>query len=128
MNYLFPYEPHFNMPTLFSKRLTEKLLKRRIFSYAKIPDPVGTWASLNWINLIQVRRLVSRMHDVKLSIDRGITKKMFDRILTDRQFSNRRSVMFTSLISLLVFTRLHYLLRSCLHVRNDGLPHSKNDG
>jgi 2-polyprenyl-3-methyl-5-hydroxy-6-metoxy-1,4-benzoquinol methylase len=26
-NYLFPYEPHFNIPTLFSKRLTEKLLR-----------------------------------------------------------------------------------------------------
>ena len=29
-NYLFPYEPHFNIPTLGSKALTERLLRRRI--------------------------------------------------------------------------------------------------
>ena len=29
-NYLFPYEPHFNMPTFGSKALTERLMRRRI--------------------------------------------------------------------------------------------------
>eukprot|EP00494_Astrolonche_serrata_P011852 UN11950 len=28
-NYFFPYEPHFNIPTLLSKNLTEKLLPKK---------------------------------------------------------------------------------------------------
>jgi hypothetical protein len=34
-NYLFPYEPHFNIPTFGSKRLTERLLRRRIQGHTK---------------------------------------------------------------------------------------------
>ena len=40
-NYLFPYEPHFNIPTAFSKGLTERILGRKIFASKRVPDPVG---------------------------------------------------------------------------------------
>lgn len=46
-NYLFPYEPHFNMPTLISRMLTEKMFRKCISNCKAMPDPVGVWNSLN---------------------------------------------------------------------------------
>ena len=56
-NYLFPYEPHFNIPTLFSKALTERLFGKYIRSSQSVVDPEGTWTSLNWISVSHVRRI-----------------------------------------------------------------------
>lgn len=109
-NYAFPYEPHFNIPTLFSKRLTERVMKKRIFGHANIPDPAGTWASLNWITVAQVRRLVDASQNLRIEIKRDVMKKMFERVLTDEQFSNRRSAAIRRVITLMVKLRLHYLL------------------
>src|SRR6185436_18124935 len=58
-NYLFPYEPHFNIPTFGSKRLTERLLRRRIHSNTRANDPTGLWKSLNWITVPQVKRMAA---------------------------------------------------------------------
>ena len=55
-NYLFPYEPHFNIPTLFSKQITEECLGTGYLAVTTVPDPAGTWKSLNWINVVQIKR------------------------------------------------------------------------
>ena len=46
-NYRFPYEPHFDMPTLFAKSLTGGVLRPRILGSHTVIDPAGTWQSLN---------------------------------------------------------------------------------
>lgn len=109
-NYLFPYEPHFNLPTLFSKRLTEKVLGPRIFSSNRVSDPLGTWQSLNWITVPQVAGIVRRLGGMQAEFDRNILISAFERILSDPLFARRRSPLVCSLITGMVKLRLHKLL------------------
>ena len=110
-NYWFPYEPHFNIPTLFSKRLTAKVFRRQIFACDTVADPVGTWESLNWISVNQVRRSVNRFPFLKATFNRRLLVSTFERITFDRHFSDRRSAMTRKVILVLVRLKLHELLR-----------------
>jgi 2-polyprenyl-3-methyl-5-hydroxy-6-metoxy-1,4-benzoquinol methylase len=109
-NYLFPYEPHFNIPTLFSKRLTEKVLGHKIFG-SKMPDPSGTWKSLNWITVLQVRNIARRLPELRVIFNRCLLVSTLERIAFDQHFAGRRSVAVCKSLSLLVRLRLHKLLR-----------------
>lgn len=108
-NYLFPYEPHFNCLTLFSKRLTEKYLGKKIFLNKLIPDVKGTWESLNWINVAQIRRRIKQLPELCVSFNRNLLIATFDRIVADKEFAKRRSSWICSIIRMLVKLRLHYL-------------------
>jgi 2-polyprenyl-3-methyl-5-hydroxy-6-metoxy-1,4-benzoquinol methylase len=110
-NYLFPYEPHFNIPTLFSKRLTEKMLGRKIFGNKKISDPSGTWKSLNWINVIQIRKIARQLPGLTITFNRELLVTTINRIASDPDFANRRSSMVRKTLLILVKTRLHRLFR-----------------
>ncbi|WP_291993475.1 methyltransferase domain-containing protein [Candidatus Accumulibacter sp. ACC003] len=110
-NYLFPYEPHFNIPTVFSKSLTERVFGRRIFSNQTVADPVGTWKSLNWITVTEVRRLVERLPELQLSFNRGLLVSTLERMLSDQDFASRRSPFFRKLLSFLVRFRVHRIFR-----------------
>lgn len=110
-NYLFPYEPHFNMVTLFSKRLTEKMFRRKILGCKKLPDPSGTWRSLNWINVIQVRNIAERLPWLRLTFNRRLLVSTLERLTFDQNFADRRSPAMRKVLVLLVRLRLHQLLR-----------------
>lgn len=110
-NYLFPYEPHFNIPTLFSKRLTLRVLRGRILESRKMPDPRGMWESLNWINVPQLRAIVRRMPSLRLDFNPNLLVSTFGRVATDPDFAGRRSPAMRRLILLMVHLRLHTLLR-----------------
>jgi len=108
-NYLFPYEPHFNIPTLFSKRLTENFLRSRIYDNQTIPDPTGTWKSLNWINVFQVARLVRRLPWLTVGFNRRFFVSSLERVATDPSFASRRSGGVRRLLVALVALRIHHL-------------------
>ncbi len=108
-NYLFPYEPHFNIPTFFSKQLTERLLRKKIFDNPTMPDPAGTWQSLNWIDVIQVGKYVRRLPGIKLNFNRSTLVKSLERIASDPDFADRRSPAIRSLLIILVRLHMHYL-------------------
>jgi SAM-dependent methyltransferase len=108
-NYLFPYEPHFNIPTLWSKGLTGKLLWGRIAGCQRVTDPEGTWASLNWITVPQVRRCVRRLEGLRVAFDRRLLVATLERVLSDRDFTARRSPALRKVIGVLVRSRLHRL-------------------
>ena len=110
-NYLFPYEPHFNIPTLFSKRLTEKVLKRQIFAAAAINDPAGTWQSLNWINVLEIKKYVRSSTELQVSFNRCLLVETLERVGHDAAFAARRSSWMRSMIGLLVQSRLHQTLK-----------------
>lgn len=110
-NYLFPYEPHFNIPTLFSKKLTRKVLFRKIFECQTMPDPSGTWESLNWINVLQVRRAAGRLKDVKAAFNRSLLVSTLERVAEDQDFASRRSPAMRGVLLWFVRLRLHQLLR-----------------
>ena len=109
-NYLFPYEPHFNIPTLFSKRLTEKLLRRQIFRNKNIPDPEGTWKSLNWIDVIQIRKGIKRLPELSVAFNRCLLASTLERVVFDKDFSRRRSKWVYVVVVALVQLRLHYIV------------------
>jgi 2-polyprenyl-3-methyl-5-hydroxy-6-metoxy-1,4-benzoquinol methylase len=108
-NYLFPYEPHFNIPTFFSKRLTYNLLGNKILSRTKIPDPAGLWQSLNWIGVLRVRGMAKRLPGLKITFNNGLLVSTLERIASDSSFAARRSPFARKAILLLVGLRLHRL-------------------
>jgi SAM-dependent methyltransferase len=89
-NYTFPYEPHFNIPTLGSKSLTEKYLGRWILKSKKVMDPVGTWRSLNWISVKAVRKICRERLNVEPKFDRGLLETFLRRALSDPLFQSRK--------------------------------------
>jgi SAM-dependent methyltransferase len=108
-NYLFPYEPHFNIPTLFSKSLTEKLFRRRIYANTRVDDAAGVWKSLNWITVPKVVRAVRNLSGVSVSFDRSMLEAVLLRAVGDREFSERRSRWVRSLAKGAVGLGLHRL-------------------
>ena len=108
-NYLFPYEPHFNLPTFFSKRLTWWVLRRRILACNRMPDPAGTWKSLNWINVPRIRRAVWRMPGLRADFDPTLLVATLERMVSDPGFAARRSPLVQSVLGWLVRSRLHHV-------------------
>jgi len=97
-NYLFPYEPHFNIPTFGSKALTWRLMRRRIEGEATVDDPTGLWQSLNWITVPQVRRYARSAGLLHPSFRRSTLTWMLERALSDPQFARRRARWMMSAI------------------------------
>ncbi len=106
-NYLFPYEPHFNIPTLFSKRLTAWVFCRRINLPTGDYDSSEIWASLNWITVPQIRNVLSKIENVTFSFDRTFLECTFARIVSDPIFAARRSPWLCRLLTTAVHLGLH---------------------
>lgn len=98
-NYAFPFEPHFNIPTLVSRSLTERLMWRWIAGSKHVLDPEGTWASLNWITVREVRRTCRQHLGIEPTFERGILQTFFRRAVEDRQFQARRGVFIRAVAS-----------------------------
>lgn len=108
-NYIFPYEPHFNIPIVLNKNLTEKLFRNRINSYHLLSDPLGTWQSLNWISVPKIRKIISESKNLRVTFHRDLFLKMLNRAVTDNQFSKRRSKWMNAIFRSIVSLRLHQL-------------------
>ena len=106
-NYLFPYEPHFNIPTFFSKRLTERLLRKSLFNNDTVNDPIALWNSLNWINVYQIKKICAGLPDAELNFDSKLLGESFERIVKDHEFAKRRPIWLKKLIRLIIFLRIH---------------------
>lgn len=90
-NYLFPYEPHFNIPTLINKRLTAFVFKSRILSSDFILEGKEVWDGLNWINTLQVRKFFRQSFGIAPVFNRLATYLIVKRTLDDQHFRQRRS-------------------------------------
>lgn len=110
-NYWFPYEPHFNIPIIFSKSVTQRLFHDAIFQSTRVMDPKGTWESLNWINVNQIRRIVTRLDGLRLAFDSELMVRMLERVAEDPDFAKRRSAWACALIGAFVKLRIHRLAR-----------------
>lgn len=108
-NYLFPYEPHFNIPTLFSKKLTALVFKRRIHQANSIPDPNGLWSSLNWISVLQVRHILEDLHSVSFQFKKEYFMHTLERLTCDKEFASRRSGWLSQMLIVFVKLGLHRL-------------------
>lgn len=108
-NYLFPYEPHFNIPTLFSKSMTGKLFKQRILSNTRVGDPIGVWNSLNWITVPKVIRATRDLSGLSVSFNRASLEATLLRVVRDPEFSARRSPWVRNVVRVVVALGLHRL-------------------
>lgn len=102
-NYLFPYEPHFNIPTLFSKPLTERVFREKIHSSTRVAEPAAMWASLNWISVRMISRAVAIIPGGAARFGRTLLGDTLVRVVTDSQFAARRSPWVRGLARLLVY-------------------------
>jgi 2-polyprenyl-3-methyl-5-hydroxy-6-metoxy-1,4-benzoquinol methylase len=110
-NYLFPYEPHFDMPILFTKNITEKLLSRYIKHNRDLVDPIGIWKSLNWITVLSIKRACKNIKYVNVSFRRDLLMKMIVRVENDSSFSLRRSVLINWILIGVIASKLLFLTR-----------------
>lgn len=109
-NYLFPYEPHFNIPIIYSKPLTAKLFAKKIRT-AAMEDAAGVWQSLNWICVPAVKRALANHPSLTPSFKRSTMVYMFERAVKDPVFAARRSGWMVAIIRALVRMRIHRLVR-----------------
>lgn len=110
-NYDFPYEPHFNMPTLVSKSLTEKVMRRKIEDNSELPDPAGTWRSLNWITPSKVKRICKQRLGINASFDPSILETYLERAASDPIFKQRRGGFLSAVATTLSRTGIFKLTR-----------------
>jgi hypothetical protein len=110
-NYLFPYEPHFNIPTLFSKRLTAIILRKKILECTKMTHPYETWKSLNWINTNQVRRIGQKSSAMATTFNRLLLVSTIERVASDPTFASRRSPVVKKILLFLLKYRIHKLFQ-----------------
>ena len=108
-NYSFPYEPHFNIPTLFSKPLTEKVFRKQIYGNVRVGDPAGVWKSLNWITVSQVAGVIRNTPGFTVSFDRLMLRKVLLRVINDPEFSIRRSPLIRKIVRIWIAFGLNRL-------------------
>jgi SAM-dependent methyltransferase len=110
-NYLFPYEPHFDIPIVLTKALTERLFRRRIHENRRVGDAAGLWKSLNWITVPKVARAVKNMPHISVSFDRSMLEAVLLRVVSDRQFCARRSPVLRGMAKSAIKLGLHRLAK-----------------
>lgn len=92
-NYAFPFEPHFRIPIVINKSITERLFKRSILKLAAtIEDPQGGWDGLNWITVAQVRRKAKKL-DLSVCFCPSILVIYLDRALNEPSFCDRHPLI-----------------------------------
>jgi hypothetical protein len=106
---MFPYEPHFNLPTLFTKGLTWRLMRQRIEGNMRIGDPNGVWRSLNFITVPKVKRFAAKDATLTLHFERATLVWMLERALNDKEFAGRRAKWMVAGIRAAVAVRLQHL-------------------
>lgn len=94
-NYAFPYEPHFNMPTLFSKALTQRVMRVRIDQPNGLRDSRALWDELSWPTVRSVRRAVGSSAGLSFSAD--ATVAYLRRPAADPSFAERKGPLIAGL-------------------------------
>jgi SAM-dependent methyltransferase len=110
-NYLFPYEPHFNIPTLFSKQLTELIFKSCIFESTRVSQAKEVWDGLNWINILQVRKFFRERCGNEPIFNRMATYQIMRRVLDDQEYRKRRPGWVTTFLKVINRIGLFQLLK-----------------
>lgn len=94
-NYTIPYEPHFNIPIIFSKRITGFVFGSKIRN-SKIPNSEEFWGDLSWPKQRGLKNMLkSNGWDAEFSHD--ATHAYLKRVLTDSDFIARKGFLIGSL-------------------------------
>lgn len=98
-NYSFPYEQHFGIPILFTKRISGILFSRRIRNHRHLPDPSGLWEDLSWPTQRRLQRFLTS-RNWHHQFQKNVLGGYFER-LDEPHFLQRKGVLFRSLRLLL---------------------------
>ena len=104
-NYAFPYEPHFNIPTVFSKKLTEFFVASHLRgSWKGIENAQDFWDDLSWPTYRQVKRfLKNSILNYAFNRDAFIS---YTTRLGSRDFISRKGPLFQLMIPLAGLMRI----------------------
>ena len=97
-NYLFPYEPHVNLPVLsFFPTLTQIVFK--------VDNTI--WDSHTFVHSLRIKRIVQELN-MSVLFRKGVTYKSFERLETDDVFRSRYSNLYKFFI---IFKKILKLLK-----------------
>ena len=97
-NYSIPYEPHFNIPIIFTKRITKFIFGHKIHN-SKIPDSDEFWGDLSWPTQKKLKKILkSKGWNVEFS--RDATHEYLNRAVSDSDFIVRKGRIIGSLFKL----------------------------
>jgi SAM-dependent methyltransferase len=95
-NYAFPYEPHFNIPTAFSKKVTELFIGPHLGgTYRGIEDSRNFWDDLSWPTYRAVGKFLEGL-SLSHSFGREASLAYVDR-LDSQEFLARKGPLFRAM-------------------------------
>lgn len=97
-NYAFPYEPHFEIPTLLNKTLTFSVFQGKIRASA-IEDPVATYEELSWPSVRKISTLLTRL-SLRHDFSQVATELYLERVTQDASFVARKGPTVRTLFRL----------------------------
>ncbi len=98
-NYSIPYEPHFNIPIIFTKGITQFIFGHKIRS-SKIPNSVEFWRDLSWPTQRGLKKILnSKGWHVEFS--RDATNEYLKRAFNDSDFIARKGRITGSLFKVI---------------------------
>lgn len=98
-NYSIPYEPHFNIPIIFTKKVTKFIFGHKIHN-SKIPDSDEFWGDLSWPTQKKLKKILkSKGWNVEFS--RDATHEYLNRAFSDSDFIVRKGRIIGSLFKLI---------------------------
>ena len=97
-NYSIPYEPHFNIPIIFTKRITKFVFGHKIHN-SKIPDSDEFWGDLSWPTQKKLKKIL-KPKGWNVEFSRDATHEYLNRAFSDSDFIVRKGRIIGSLFKL----------------------------
>ena len=97
-NYSIPYEPHFNIPIIFTKRITKFIFGHKIHN-SKIPDSDEFWGDLSWPTQKKLKKIL-KPKGWNVEFSRDATHEYLTRVVSDSDFIVRKGRIIGSLFKL----------------------------
>tara|TARA_B100001121_G_scaffold90961_1_gene80635 strand:- start:7537 stop:8355 length:819 start_codon:yes stop_codon:yes gene_type:complete len=91
-NYSFPFETHFNIPILITKKMTYKLFKKYIDNFERENNAFGLWNSLNFITYARLIKF-SKINNLQVFTHNDITVNLVNRLDYDSEFKSRNPLL-----------------------------------
>ncbi len=92
-NYAFPFEPHFNFPTLVHKGLTDMVIRKKAIKTSTVSDAEGLWSSLNWITQRKVKKWAKEKDNVSVVFSHRALQMYISRAQNDPIFVQRHKIL-----------------------------------
>jgi cyclopropane fatty-acyl-phospholipid synthase-like methyltransferase len=106
-NYSIPYEPHFNIPIIFTKMFTKFIFGHKIQG-SKIPNSEEFWEDLSWPTQRGLKKTF-KSNGWSFEFSRDATDAYLKRVLADSDFIIRKGLLVGSLFK--IISRLSRVVR-----------------